>query len=113
MEWRQLTDVQQLTDINAQSHHVPQLLFKHSTRCPISTAAKLRLEQKWRFDETEVVAYYLDLLQYRNISDVVAEKYSVYHESPQVILITSGECTYEASHLDISVAELHEAMTTE
>ncbi len=72
--------------------------------------AKLRLEQKWDFSDTEMVAYYLDLIEYRSVSNAISEAYSVHHESPQVLLIEQGECTYDASHLDISVDELHEVM---
>jgi bacillithiol system protein YtxJ len=68
--------------------------------------AKMRLEQNWDFKADEVEVYYLDLLQYRSISNEIAERFGVYHESPQLLLIQNGSCVYDASHLDISVAEL-------
>jgi bacillithiol system protein YtxJ len=70
--------------------------------------AKLRLENSWNFDADEIQTYYLDLIQYRSISNTIAERFDVFHESPQILLIRNGECTYDASHLDISVAELRE-----
>lgn len=86
------------------------VLFKHSTSCSLSYIAKTRLEEHWCFDESEIVPYYLDLKEYRNISNEVAERFSVHHESPQILLIRKGECLYDASHLDISVAELKETL---
>ena len=68
--------------------------------------AKSRLEKAWDFTNDEITPYYLDLLEYRHISNAIAEKLNVFHESPQVLLVKNGECVYDASHLDISVSEL-------
>ena len=106
MNWIDLRSENQLAAIVEQSYLIPMLIFKHSTRCSISQTAKSRLERAWRFEETEVEAYYLDLLQYRSISDKIAEIFGVYHESPQLLLIKNGECTYVESHLGISVEDL-------
>lgn len=89
------------------------MIFKHSTRCNISEIAKFRLEDDWDFSANEIEAYYLDLLAFRAVSQHVSETFSVHHESPQVLLISQGECVYDASHLDISVGELKEVLTTE
>lgn len=70
--------------------------------------AKMRLESNWNFSEEELTPFYLDLKNYRSISSDIAEKFSVHHESPQVLLVRKGECIYDASHFDISVDELHE-----
>ena len=70
--------------------------------------AKLRLDESWDLEGVE--AYYLDLKTYRALSDEIAEKFQVFHESPQVLLIRNGECFYDASHLDISVGEIKETL---
>ena len=59
----------------------------------------------------EIEPYYLDLLQYKDISNTISEQFQVWHESPQILLIVNGECIYDASHLDITVAELQESLT--
>jgi bacillithiol system protein YtxJ len=110
IQWHNLTEVTQLDAIREQSHEVPCLIFKHSTRCNISSIAKLRLEDDWAFDDAQLVPFYLDLLEYRPISGQVAEDFAVYHESPQVLLIWQGECVYDASHLDIAIPELTEQL---
>ncbi len=108
INWIPLQESAQLDQIVDRSRTVPCVIFKHSTRCSISSMAKYRLEENWNFQPNEVEVYYLDLIQYRSISAQVADRFSVYHESPQLLLLRNGECTYDASHLDITVEELRE-----
>ncbi|MEN0006232.1 MAG: bacillithiol system redox-active protein YtxJ [Bacteroidota bacterium] len=108
LDWIKLNSLDQLDHIVAESSSTPTVIFKHSTRCSISSIAKMRLEDRWDFTADELKAYYLDLISYRAISNAVADRFAVHHESPQLLLIRNGECTYEASHLDISVEELKE-----
>ncbi len=107
MEWKLLTEINQLDFIKEESKKKPIVIFKHSTTCSISKMSKMRLESAWDLD---IDAYYLDLLNYRPISAAIAEKFSVHHESPQLLLIENEECIYDASHFDISVDELKEAL---
>jgi bacillithiol system protein YtxJ len=52
--------------------------------------------------------YYLDLLNYRDISNQIASKYNVHHESPQVLLIVNGECVYDEAQMGITMDEIYE-----
>ena len=112
MLWHKLTDLSQLQDIidlSKESHINAILLFKHSTRCSISSMALHRLETKWK-DDSKVPAYYLDLLDYRDISNEIEKLFSVDHASPQVLLIKNGTCIYHNSHNGISAAAVLEAV---
>lgn len=104
MNWIDLTSEEQLNQVNEQSNTQPVVIFKHSTRCSISIMAKGRLEREIAPDN--VPFYYLDLLNHRNISNKIAEKYSVHHESPQILVIKNGECTYDESHNGISMKDI-------
>lgn len=106
INWIPITSEAQIGAIAKKSSEIPCVIFKHSTTCSISTMAKSRLEKNWDFSDTEIQAYYLDLLNYRPISKEIAVHFDVHHESPQILLIKDGECTYDASHLDITVDEL-------
>ncbi len=99
MNWIDLKDEKYLDNIIELSHTKPQLIFKHSTRCSISSIVKSRMD-KSNLDNT-CDCYYLDLIAHRNISGLIAEKFHVHHESPQIILIQNGECTYDESHNSI------------
>ena len=106
MNWNELTSENQLEQIRQKSFERPQVIFKHSTRCSISSVAKARLE-KWQPSE-DFNFYYLDLLSLRQLSNKISEMFHVPHESPQVLVIKEGECVYDESHLGISLQEILE-----
>jgi bacillithiol system protein YtxJ len=88
----------------------PFAVFKHSTRCSISSMAKSRIERDYDLSEDELSLYYLDLIQFRNISNLIAEKTTVVHQSPQLIVVKNGVVIYHASHNSISVDEVRNAL---
>ena len=107
--WTPLTESAQLDAIVQESRQQPVLIFKHSTTCSISAAAKGKIERQWAaagLDDTKL--YYLDLLRYRPLSGEVGQKFSVSHESPQLLLIQDGECRYDASHMGIRLSDVKE-----
>ena len=106
MNWHTIISEEQLDTIQEASFHKPQLIFKHSTTCSISKMALSRFERAEAPDSIDF--HYLDLLNYRAISNAIAEKFQVHHESPQVILIKNGECTYDESHYGIMMDEVIE-----
>ena len=106
MNWIDLTSIQQLADAKELSKTRPQVIFKHSTRCSISSMAKSRLERATPAENTQF--HYLDLIAHRDISALVADTFGVAHESPQILLINKGECVYDESHSGISMDEIAE-----
>lgn len=106
MNWTELTNETELNTVIEESKTQPVVIYKHSTRCHISAMAMNRLER----DEApaNVKFYYLDVIAKRPISNKVAELFHVQHESPQLLLIRDGECTYEESHNGIRMDELAE-----
>jgi bacillithiol system protein YtxJ len=107
MNWIKLEQESQLDQIVALSYTRPQAIFKHSTRCSISTVAKNRLDNS---SVDAIDFYYLDLLAFRNISSTIAERFNVYHESPQIILIKNGACIYDESHGGINIQDIVDAI---
>ncbi len=106
MHWIPLTTEAQLNELIQRSHQTPQVIFKHSTRCSISLMVKSRLD---RVDNpTNIHCYYLDLLQYRPISNLIATQFSVEHQSPQLLLIQEGICTYHESQQAIYFEDILE-----
>lgn len=100
-----------LDDAIANSSQKPVVLFKHSTRCSISTMALNRLKNIPPNTINTIDAYYLDLITHRDVSNAIAEKLDVYHESPQVLILKNGVCTFDASHTDITVSEILEQLS--
>lgn len=110
MHWNLIHSLNDIDIIVDKSQSTPQVIFKHSTSCSISTMAKMRLEDDYNNLESSVAFHYLDLISFRNISRAIAEKLEVHHESPQIILLYKGEVIYDASHFDISIREINEAL---
>ena len=104
MNWNPINAVEQLEQIKAASFTTPQVIFKHSTTCSISSMALDRFERA----ETPINVdfHYLDLLNFRSISNEIASFFQVHHESPQLLLIKDGECIYDESHYGIMMDEL-------
>ena len=107
MNWIALTSTDQIDQIKFSSSSQPILIFKHSTRCSISAMAENRLERAWVDEEIpSMETYHLDLIQHRNVSDYIASTFSIPHESPQVLIISDGQCIYHNSHMGIAYHEV-------
>lgn len=105
--WNSLSTIDQLEEIDKKSQEKPILLFKHSTRCSISAMSLARFERS--YEETAAFEpYFLDLIAYRDVSDAIAEKYGVVHQSPQTILVKKGKAIFDSSHMGISYSELND-----
>ena len=107
MEWEGLSSNDQLDDVDKKSQEQPVILFKHSTRCPISTMALGRFERSYDH-EVGFKPYFLDLIANREVSNGVADRYNVIHQSPQVIVVKDGKAVYDASHNAINFEEIRD-----
>ncbi|TCC95523.1 bacillithiol system redox-active protein YtxJ [Pedobacter hiemivivus] len=110
MQWKNITDLTQISQIQNQKGY--SLIFKHSTRCSVSSMAKRRFEMDWDSIPENTSLYFLDLISYRDLSAQIAETFQVHHESPQILLIKDGDCILDASHSDISAVEVAEMINT-
>lgn len=102
--WETLDNVEQIEGLVQESMSYPIVVFKHSTRCSISSMAKSRLE--YAQSEQSPKIYYLDLIAHRDVSDALASQWKVRHESPQVIVLAKGKVVYHTSHGRINMEDL-------
>jgi bacillithiol system protein YtxJ len=105
VNWIPLQLMGQLDEIIALSKEKPVLIFKHSTRCSISRFALKQFENEFDL-QNQIDAYFLDLLEFRAISNEIASRFGIMHQSPQLLLIKEGKVLYDASHSDIQANEL-------
>ncbi len=107
MKWIRLESIDQLAEVKEKSNDGPVLIFKHSTRCSISSMALSRLESEVGSVKSEgngddqYVGYYLDLIRFRDISNQIANDFSISHASPQVLVIKEEKATFDTSHFEI------------
>ncbi len=106
--WKQLTTTEQLDTIEEDSKTLPQAIFKHSTTCGISRMVLRQLESQYAIEPSQLSIYYLDLKAYRAVSNEIAQRFEVVHQSPQLILIKNGTVVYAESHGAISASDLAE-----
>lgn len=110
ISWKHLTDVSQLDEIIQSSYDKPVAIFKHSIRCGISAMVLDHLEGQWDIDAKNLDVYFLDLINYRPVSNETALKLGVPHQSPQIILLKEGKAVYATSHHAISAQTLKEVL---
>lgn len=103
LAWQKLDNAAQLNTIDSQSSDGTVAIFKHSTRCSISSMALARIKKRW--DVEKIPIYVLDLISYREISNEIATRYGVRHESPQLILVKDGKAIYDSSHMSINAKD--------
>lgn len=84
-----------------------KLLFKHSTVCPISTAAYEEFQAY--LNEQAVQAAVILVREDRPVSNEVAERYGIKHESPQVFLLDGSDVKWHTSHWKITKNSIGEA----
>jgi bacillithiol system protein YtxJ len=111
IELDELTTIDELNIALANSAERPQLIFKHSLTCPISSRAFDVLQSHLKNDASSNVDYKLIIVQHsRDVSNDAARKLNVVHESPQAILVRNGQAVWNVSHFDITTASLAEAI---
>lgn len=106
MQWRELNSEGGLEELISRSKEQPQLIFKHSNRCSISSVAFQRLQKATRPDYIDF--YLVDVIGHRDLSNKIAQRFGVNHESPQVLLIRNGECIFDESHFGIHMEDIIE-----
>lgn len=104
MKWIALDSIEELDKITHSDHYT--VIFKHSTRCPVSSMTKRQFEFEIDLIPTGTPIYLLDLIKHRSISNEIAERWKVKHESPQILLVKGNQCIYSESHNDIEATKV-------
>ena len=104
--WQLLSRMEQLKEIEQLSKTKPVAIFKHSTRCGISRMVLRQFEKSYGIETDKMHLFFLDLLANRAISDEIAIRFQVLHQSPQLIIVKNGVAVAHASHHGIRAHEL-------
>ncbi len=106
VKWIPFTSLDQIKEIQNQSEAETILIFKHSTRCGISNMVIKQFERMFDESMENIKVYYLDLLNYRELSNEVGYTFQVLHQSPQLLIIRNGVSVANASHYDITQIDI-------
>lgn len=96
----ELNSIEKLEQLFEESNAKPVVLFKHSVTCPISAGV---------YHEVSGVQADVNLVVVqtaRHISNEIAAKTGIRHESPQAIVLKNGRAVYHASHYDITAEDI-------
>jgi len=110
--WIDLTNKTGLDNLNSSSKGDSNqiiLIFKHSTRCGTSMIAKKEFEKHWK---SELPVHLVNVVENREVSNIIEHLYQVKHESPQLLLIRNGKCIYNESHYGIDAKETMDFMSS-
>ncbi len=101
--FKRLENPKDLKEIHENSFNKIQVFYKHSTRCGICIRTLQILKSEWNDNlENKIDVYYVDVLQNKFLSDLIANDYGVIHQSPQIIAIYKGKVIHYASHHKVS-----------
>lgn len=102
--WKYIESESDLEKAISESSERKVAIFKHSTRCHISKMVLKNFETEVQQNDGDVSYYFLDLLQYRPISNRIESDLNVVHQSPQLIVLKDGKAINNMSHQSISTS---------
>ncbi|CAM3722942.1 bacillithiol system redox-active protein YtxJ [Cohnella lubricantis] len=108
-DMRSLMSLEDWENTLRKSSEKPQLIFKHSTQCPISAGAYEELTQYMARSAGEEADFSIvRVIEERPVSNAIAEALGVTHKSPQAILVKEGQPVWDESHWRITQSFLNE-----
>lgn len=111
MELRNIAADADLDELIEASQSAPVLLFKHSNACPVSSRAHSQVERFVARDSTIAYTAAIVVVQKaRDLSNRIAERFGIRHESPQAIVLRRGSPVWSASHWDVTEDRLAAAI---
>ncbi len=108
LPWNRLTSIDQIDQLDKESYDIPIAIFKHSTRCGTSSMALRQFEKYYSPENNSVKLYFLDLLSFRDVSNEIAIRFQVFHQSPQLIVLKNGNTIHHSSHYQIDAGLLEQ-----
>ncbi|MDQ6788820.1 MAG: bacillithiol system redox-active protein YtxJ [Acidobacteriota bacterium] len=96
----ELNSNEELDQLFEQSNEKPVVLFKHSLTCPISAGVHQEISS------ADADVHIVVMQHARNVSDAIAKRTGIRHESPQAIVLKNGKPVYHASHYDVTASDV-------
>lgn len=105
-----LSHVDEIDSVLAQSSSRPVLIFKHSSTCGVSARAHEEIEALIAGPPLPADVYLVDVWAGRSVSNAIAARLRIRHESPQVLLVHHGLVHWSASHFRVTARALRDAL---
>jgi bacillithiol system protein YtxJ len=105
-----LSDSDDVDSMLIRSDGKPQLLLKHSTRCPMSRLALRECEVAANGTDGFDLCV-LSVIESPALARLIEETTAIRHESPQTILFRSGRAVWNASHEGVAASAIQKVLT--
>ena len=111
---RPLEHIDELQQLLTESQSRPVLLFKHSYTCGVSLEALDELVAHLNDRECDCPPQYamVTVQTHRAVSNAIAQRLGVRHETPQALLVKNGRVVWSASHFRVTAAAVDDAIRT-
>ena len=103
---QEIFSTEEWDEVLEQSENEPVLLLKHSSTCPVSTAAFNAFQKV----ETKLPKYFMVVQNSRPLSKAIEQDLEIRHESPQLFLLKNSKATWQATHYSIREAAINKAI---
>lgn len=100
----ELHEAHELDELLSQSGDQPVILFKHSNSCMISSRARRQM------DKLEKPVAMVIVQKARGLSNEIESRFSLPHETPQVLVVRNGKLAWSASHFRITAEAVNRAV---
>jgi bacillithiol system protein YtxJ len=100
---------QDLEQFIERSHKDPVVIFKHSTQCSRSAAAYEEF-QTFVAENPKIPCGTVLVIEDRELSSKLENRFGIRHESPQAIVIAKGNPVWHGNHFAITARALEEAI---
>jgi bacillithiol system protein YtxJ len=107
---RKINNLEELEGLLDEARGSLLWLFKHSLVCPLSTEGRREFERFVAETEVEALFAVIEVQNARDVSNEVARRVGVRHETPQAILMSGEDVLWNGSHWDVSAATLARAV---
>src|ERR687897_2864165 len=110
-----LTPLQRIDELDqflTESQHRPLLLFKHSYSCGVSAEALDELLAHLAVKRGDARYAMVTVQTHREVSNAIAARLGVRHETPQALLVRDGRVIWSASHFRVTATAVEGAIAT-
>ncbi len=102
--FNEINNTEELDALIEKSNEQAIVLFKHSTTCPISAGVYQEISN------ADADINLIVVQKARDVSNAVAEKTGIRHESPQAFVVKNGKVIYHASHYDVTASDVEKML---
>ena len=100
----EIDDVESLDRFIFEAGETPAIVFKHSNTCGVSARVYREISQVTRPVGIVIVQHA------RDVSDEIARRFGIQHETPQAIIVCGARVLWSASHYAVKAHAVEEAL---